>query len=98
MGGLCVPAYPAGEHAMTHRAMGRRAGCDHTDGIGGFSSHARNWRCPQFTMGSEPKRHPQTHLDEAAHQIRWRRHETPVFDTPANVPHARIASTGRGPR
>jgi len=47
-----------------------------------------------FPKGSDLSRHSQAHLNKVALQLNQRPRETLGFDTPANVLHARVASTG----
>ena len=46
-----------------------------------------------FPKGSDLSRYSQTHLNKVALQLNQRPRETLGFDTPANVLHARVAST-----
>jgi len=46
-----------------------------------------------FPKGSDLSRHSQAHLNKVALQLNQRPRETLSFDTPANVLHARLAST-----
>ena len=47
-----------------------------------------------FAKGSDLSRYSQAHLNKVALQLNQRPRETLGFDTPANVLHARVASTG----
>jgi len=47
-----------------------------------------------FPKGSDLSRYSQAHLNKVALQLNQRPRETLGFDTPANVLHARVASTG----
>ena len=47
-----------------------------------------------FPKGSDLSRYSQTHLNKVARQLNQRPRETLGFDTPAQVLHARVASTG----
>ncbi len=58
------------------------------------SNENTNGRLRQyFPKGSDLSRHSQAHLNKVALQLNQRPRETLSFDTPANVLHARLAST-----
>lgn len=52
---------------------------------------ALSWNA--FAKGSDLSRYSHTHLNKVALQLNQRPRETLGFDTPANVLHARVAST-----